>query len=142
MPWTIVSSNPTFVDDPSSCPECAGAPAAVPGVGSGQCQTCGAILVSDDPPPGEVFILKLIPVNAELTPMPSRQRRTLEIRWGERRQADGTFAKVYRAINKQTDQYIEKIVRADGSVFHRDEPLSQHRGHGSAKPRRMTTNPE
>jgi hypothetical protein len=90
-------------------------------------------LVSEDPPPGEVWILTLIPNGEDGKPLPRRRRRDLEIRWGERRQADGTFAKVYRAINKQMDQYIEKITFADGSAIHQVEHLTQHRGHGSAK---------
>jgi hypothetical protein len=99
----------------------------------GRCETCGAILISDDPPPGEVFILTLTPVGEDGKRLPRRTRRTVELRWGERPQADGTLAKVYRAINKQTDSYVEKIVRSDGTTFHQDEPLSQHRGHGSAR---------
>jgi len=46
------------------------------------------------------------------------------------RQADGTLAKVYRAINRQTDAYVETVVHSDGTAFRQDERLSDHRGHG------------
>lgn len=34
------------------------------------------------------------------------------------------MARVYRAVNKQSDRYIEKIVRSDGSVYFQDVALS------------------
>jgi hypothetical protein len=63
-----------------------------------------------------------------------RKRRFIMLEWGERRQADGTIAKVYRLIDKQNDRYVEKVTLADGTDIECDEPLSQHRSHGSASP--------
>jgi hypothetical protein len=41
-----------------------------------------------------------------------------------------------RVIDRENDRYLERITDAAGNVVHRcAEPLSQHRGHGSAKAR-------
>lgn len=64
--------------------------------------------------------------------LPRRERRSIQIDWGERLQADGTVAKVYRLVDQQNDLYVEKITLADGTLIESDEPLSQHRAHGSA----------
>lgn len=133
MSWTLSPSVQPYADYPASCPECSGSPSPDLGNGSGQCETCRAAFLSEDPPPGEVYILRLIPVNSDLSPLPRKERRSIEIRWGERRQADGTTAKIYRTINRQSDRYTEKVTRSDGSVFSQDEPLSHHRYHGSAR---------
>jgi hypothetical protein len=130
MPWTIRSPLAEFAEHPQKCPACFGYPGSA---GSSQCSTCGAILVADDPPPGEVAILKLVPVDDQRRPLPRRLRRSIEVRWGERRQADGTMAKVYRVINKANVRYVERTVRQDGKIIECDEPLAAHRGHGSAR---------
>jgi hypothetical protein len=113
------------------CTDCLGFPDG--SNGPRQCSACGAILVAEDPPPGEVAILKLLPVDEKGRARPRRQRRSIEIRWGQRAQADGTLAKVYRVIDKANDRYIERTIRSDGAVIHGDEPLTAHRGHGSAR---------
>lgn len=133
MPWTIRSAHPDLVD-PSSCDECHGEPPDT-GNGTGQCSTCGTVLLCPDPGPNEVYRLTLILCDAERRPMPARQRRSIQIEWGERVQADGTVAKVYRLIDRQNDRYTEKITHHDGTVSERVEPLSRHRGHGSASAR-------
>jgi len=63
MPWTIPSSVEPFIQAPASCPSAMVRPLTAERVS--QCGTCRAVLVSTDPPPGEVYILKLIP--SELT---------------------------------------------------------------------------
>ncbi|MGH7778101.1 MAG: hypothetical protein ACREPI_13135 [Candidatus Dormibacterales bacterium] len=57
----------------------------------------------------------------------------LRIQWGEKRQADGSWAKVYRLVDKVNDRYIEDVSHADSRTLHQNEPLSEHRGHGSAR---------
>jgi hypothetical protein len=47
--------------------------------------------------------------------------------------ASGTWSEVLRVIDRESDTYLEHIVRADGIVLSNEEPLSKHRGHGSAK---------
>jgi hypothetical protein len=90
-------------------------------------------LVADDPPPGEVAILRLVPVDGHGRALPRRQRRSIEIRWGQRLQADGTLAKVYRVIDKANRRYVERTVRSDGTIIQCEELLAAHRGHGSAR---------
>jgi len=127
MPWTIASTMPPYAAKPAACPECGGTPPDWGG-GSGQCLTCRAVLVAADPDPGSVIVLELIPCRP-----PRRRRRSIEVRWGERVQADRTTARVYRLVDRLHDRYAERIVHSDGSVHDQSEPLSRHRGHGSAR---------
>lgn len=129
MPWTITSRT---VDGPPTCPACRTCPADN-WSGPGKCPDCGSIVLCSDPPPGEAFRLTLIPCDDVGRRLPRRQRRTIRIEWGERTQHDGTVAKVFRLINRQTDEYGERVTHADGSVLERKERLSDHRGHGSAR---------
>lgn len=131
MPWTIQPREATQADGPAACRECHGLPPDS-GEGTGQCRACGAILVCPDPGPNEVFRLTFVPCDADLRPLPRRERRSIQVEWGERTQADGTIARVYRLIDRQHDRYVEKVTFADGTVLERDEPLREHRGHGSA----------
>jgi hypothetical protein len=135
MPWKIRSRLAAYKESPTSCPECGGDPPDEGG-GVGECSTCGAILLAPDPEPGGFVTTTLVPVDREsLRPLPRRVRRTIRIQDGWRRQADGSFAKVYRLIDKANDHYVE-TVKLDGRVIHHvDEPLSQHRGHGAARRR-------
>jgi hypothetical protein len=46
------------------------------------------------------------------------------------------WRQVYRVIDRENNRYTERIVDGAGNVVRDvDEPLSQHRGHGAAKPR-------
>jgi hypothetical protein len=48
--------------------------------------------------------------------------------------ASGTWRKRERLIDRDDDWYSEVITDAGGNEVHRcEEPLSSHRGHGSAK---------
>jgi predicted nucleic acid-binding Zn-ribbon protein len=47
-----------------------------------------------------------------------------------------TCSKIERVIDRENDRYRERIVDAEGNIVREvDEPLSEHRGRGSAKPR-------
>lgn len=91
------------------------------------------MLVAQDPQRGEFLTTTLIPVDAARKPLPRRRRRTIRIQDGWRRQADGSFATLYRLIDQIHDRYIETVKRDGVIVHHVDEPLRHHRGHGSAK---------
>lgn len=133
MPWIIRTQHPDYVGNPSSCPGCAGSPQN-DGDGMGSCDVCGAILLCADPQPGEFIRFELIPVDdVTMRPLPNKRRRTIQIRYGDRRQSDGTSAKVYRLVDKANDRYIEKVERIDGVVRDIDEPLTEHQGRGSAR---------
>lgn len=46
----------------------------------------------------------------------------------------------YMEIDKENDRYVERITTPDGDVIKDvSEPLSTHRGHGSAKTNHRTT---
>lgn len=134
MPWILQPSKEPYVANPESCPSCAGHPRK----NDSQCSDCGAAFICDDPPPREVHILAITPVDQRGDPPPRRHRKDVEIRWGECRQFDGSFAAVCRSINKQFDRYVETTLRPDGSFVSTEEQLSQHRGHGSDRPTART----
>jgi hypothetical protein len=66
---------------------------------------------------------------------PNEKRPFIEQRVGDDfHRATGTWRKLERVINRDTDTYHEVIRDADGNEIRRcDEPLSAHRGRGSAK---------
>lgn len=46
------------------------------------------------------------------------------------------FVRLHRLIDKRNNRYLEHVETLDGTTLHHcEEPLSEHRGHGSAKPR-------
>jgi hypothetical protein len=53
----------------------------------------------------------------------------------EQRQIDGKWLKKRRHIGKDRDEYFEKVVNPETGEIIREcqEPLHQHRDHGSAK---------
>lgn len=92
------------------------------------------MLVAEDPRPGEFLTTTLVPVDpVTRRRLPVRQRRTIRIQDDWRRQADGGLARVFRLIDRVNNRYIETVQRDGITVHHADEPLSDHRGHGSAK---------
>jgi hypothetical protein len=130
MPWTI-RPGPIGSWD---CSECGGTPPDS-GNGTGQCPACGTVMLSQDPGPGEAFRITLtLTHDPNGRRLPRRERRFIQIDWGERHQADGTVAKVYRLIDQRNDRYVEKVTLTDNTIIECDEPLSQHRAHGSASP--------
>ena len=68
---------------------------------------------------------------------PTQNKPFIEQRVGAHFHRDsGTWRKQERVINRDTDSYREVFTDADGREVHRcEEPLSAHRGHGSAKKR-------
>ena len=56
------------------------------------------------------------------------------------RKSDRTWMHKSRTIDKDKDQYSEIVTEPEtGEVIHRcEEPLSKHRGHGSAKTKKDT----
>ncbi len=71
---------------------------------------------------------------------PTEKKPYVEQRVGDDlHRASGAWHRQERVINRDTDSYGEVIWDADGREIHRcEEPLSAHRGHGSAKRRPST----
>jgi hypothetical protein len=92
------------------------------------------MLVAEDPKPGEFLTTTLVPLDPSTgLPVPRRRRRSIRIQDGDRRQADGGLARVFRVIDKANDRYRETVKRDGVTVRDVDEPLNEHRGRGSAK---------
>ncbi len=51
----------------------------------------------------------------------------------------GRWMKLQRIIDRENDRYYERVTDPrSGNVVHEcDEPLSEHKGHGSARPKRQ-----
>lgn len=91
--------------------------------------------VAEDPEPGEFLTTTLIPLDPSTgLPVARRRRRSIRIRDGYRRQADGALARVFRLVDQVNGRYRETVRRNGVTVRNVDEPLREHRGHGSAKP--------
>jgi hypothetical protein len=52
----------------------------------------------------------------------------------------GKWHKLARVIDRENNRYFEEVIDPEtGQVIHRcEEPLSEHRGHGSDKPKRTS----
>lgn len=99
------------------------------------------MLVAKDPEPDEFLTTTLIPLDPSTgLPAARRRRRSIRIQDGYRRQADGSIGKVFRLIDKVNGRYRETVQRDGVTVRDVDEPLREHRGHGSAK-RSAVTDP-
>jgi hypothetical protein len=57
------------------------------------------------------------------------------VRGDELTRASGRWATKWRLVDKDNDRYQERVIeQGSGKVLHEiDEPLSAHRGHGSAR---------
>jgi hypothetical protein len=65
-----------------------------------------------------------------------RGRRLVESKTGDSQSADGTWAHVEQVVDRIERRYRKRVVTADGRVVRDvDEPLEDHQGRGSAKPR-------
>ena len=67
---------------------------------------------------------------------PSKKKKRVEFQAGEDiRKSDGKYMKKQRVIDKDNNRYFEEVIDPEtGEVVHRrEEPLSDHVGHGSAK---------
>lgn len=129
VPWTIRAGE---VAQEPDCFACGGTPASDAN-GFGRCESCGTLMICPDPPPGELYRITLIACDSNGIPLPHGERRPVQIDWGERVEADGRPAKVFRVVDKQDDLYVEKVSRAGETIIDRRERLSQHVGHGSAR---------
>ena len=68
--------------------------------------------------------------------LPSRKKVRIELQTGDEIRRDGKgWVTKHRLVDRDTDRYIEHVVDAETGalICDQDEPLSQHRGHGSAK---------
>jgi hypothetical protein len=69
-------------------------------------------------------------------PTGGKGRRFLEVKSGDFLSADGTWSRVVQVVDRRTKRYRKFVQREDGTVVRDvDEPLAQHQGYGSAKPR-------
>ena len=92
------------------------------------------MLVAEDPKPCEFLTTTLIPLDpVARQPVPRRRRRSIRIQDGYKRQSDGDLARVFRVVDRANDRYRETVKRDSVTVRQVDEPLSEHRGRGSAK---------
>jgi hypothetical protein len=88
--------------------------------------------VKIDIPAGELSIRSELGIKVK---RPTRKKPFIEQTVGDNfHKASGTWRKRERVINRDNDSYCEVISDAAGREVHRcEEPLSAHRGHGSAK---------
>ena len=110
------------------------------------CPNCGSrkrtiyIHLHDEvPPPKEMLRGKVKDKTRR-----SRDNPRVEFLTGDdQRKTDGKWMRKRREIDKDRDTYFEEVVDPDtGELFHRcEEPLSKHRGHGSAKTQTVEQSP-
>ena len=70
--------------------------------------------------------------------LPSRKRDRIRFFSGDdRRHAQGDWVEKERVIDRNNNRYYDRVVdKATGEVIHQtEEPLSEHKGHGSDKGR-------
>jgi hypothetical protein len=96
-----------------------------------QCPGCGAIL-DDGGPRGTMFNGKIWRSGEGKT-----KGRIADVRvaYAPQHNRDGAIGRLERTVDRRSDRYLEKVTICEtGEVTHHaDEPLSQHRGHGSAR---------
>ena len=102
------------------------------------CPNCGSSLrhikvsVSD-----EIQIREQMGMKAKDPTKPGKQKIRIEQLVGDDlHRNSGKWYKKIRVIDRENDRYFEEVVDPDtGKVIHRcEEPLSEHFGHGSARP--------
>ena len=77
--------------------------------------------------------------------MPGKKKIKIEkIVGDDLHRKSGKWYKKMRVIDRENDRYVEEVVDpVTGDVIHRcEEPLSEHYGHGSAKPPRPDAEPD
>jgi hypothetical protein len=99
------------------------------------CETCGWLHAPDKACSGKAFCTEL-----KITSPAARSDKKLQYHRRIRTELNistGKQVRVVRIINKTTDAYYEKVTDIEtGQVIHECyEPLSQHRGRGTAKAR-------
>ena len=101
-----------------------------------KCQNCGSLnktlTISLDVPPLPKLMLK---GNVKDKTFPSKHNRRVRFMTGDELSKNGKWIKLTRTENKDIDEYLEKVVDPEtGKIIHEcQEPLHQHRDHGSAK---------
>lgn len=113
MPRTIQPRHANRADASAVCGECRGFPPDS-GDGTGRCPACGAILVCPDPAPNEVLRLTLVPCDADLRPLPRRERRFTQVEWGER-----TPGRWHRRLGLSTHRSPARSLRREGHIRRR-----------------------
>ena len=67
-------------------------------------------------------------------------RAAVELIAGDVAQADGTALRLRQLVDRRSDRYVKQLSQpaTEQVVQHVDKPLSEHRGHGDAKPYRRS----
>ena len=100
--------------------------------GEAQCTYCGDGGPFMRPIDGALWRIETVPASGR---PPGGRSWTKQVSLQSRVQANGTWAHVYRYIDRDDDLYIEIVHDNDGREVRRvSESLSQHRGRGSARP--------
>lgn len=96
-----------------------------------QCTYCGGEGPFIPPTDGRVWRIQSVPSSGRL---PKGRSWTKEVSLESRIQADGTWAHIYRFIDRDDDEYLEFVHDHEGQeIRHVRESLSEHRGRGSAR---------
>ena len=105
--------------------------------GEEQCDYCGAFGPFIPPADGIVWRIETVPESGR----PSSKRSwTKQVSLQSRIQANGTWAHVYRFIDRDEDEYLEYVHDHEGRLIrHISEALSEHYGRGSARRRATPT---
>lgn len=109
------------------------------------CPVCGDMVTTGEPlctycggdgpfiPPTDGVVWRIASVPASGRPARGRSW-TKQVSLESRIQADGTWAHVYRFIDRDYDLYLEFVHDHEGREVRRvSESLSEHRGRGSAR---------
>lgn len=101
--------------------------------GAALCTYCGGEGPFIHPIDGAVWRIETVPASGRL---PQRRSWTKQVSLQARIQADGTWAHVYRFIDRDDDLYIEFVHDHEGREVRRvSQSLSAHRDRGSARRR-------
>jgi hypothetical protein len=100
------------------------------------CPACGAVgrkthMVIED----TVEVFTSIGIRKKVPGLPKKKRIRIEHFQGwEARRSEGDLVKKERRIDKDADTYFEHVEDREGNAIHHcEEPLTEHRGHGSAR---------
>jgi hypothetical protein len=96
-----------------------------------QCTDCGGEGPFIPPTDGVVWRIASAPASGR---QPRGRSWTKQVSSHSRIQANGTWAHVYRFIDRDDDLYLEYVHDHEGREVRRvSEPLTEHRGRGSAR---------
>jgi hypothetical protein len=98
-----------------------------------QCTSCGGTGPFIPPDDERVWRIQAVPSSGR---PPGGRSWSQEVSLQSRIQVDGTWAHVYRFIDRQDDVYLEFVHDHEGrEIRHVSESLRQHQGRGSARRR-------